>query len=343
MNIRETKKRIMVLVLALSMVLSGCGTASASDFTKSVPEEVKTDSASELEISEDVDDETENWESLDESDDIASESDEDDSAAVENESDEETESGEESFAAETESEEEASDTEAESVNAMRKRIREIKENVNHDPIDLTPSVGEFCVKDETGLDIVSTPDGKLYGFWDDITEGCSVWCAVQDYKVEVEASSELAPQGSHSYEAENAINGYRESGWVEGVKGNGIGETISITKSYDVDAGRMIPDEESIFFIELCIVNGLARNDKTFRENGRVKSLEFYYNGEDMGTIELEDTIRPQYISLSGLNLGAKNLESVNFTFEIKDVYPGEKYEDTAITGIEIAFDTPNH
>lgn len=229
------------------------------------------------------------------------------------------------------------------VTSTLERLQWIRENHNQDPADLRAKVGEYLSPDEDGLSFIEDPSGELYGFEEDLTEGCSVWCAVRDYKVSVDASSVLAPQGNQKYDAENVINGSKENAWVEGVNGNGIGESITITKSYDVDCASIVPDEECIFFYEICFVNGLARNEKTWKANGRVKSLKFYYNGQEQGTIELEDTMKPQYVSLSGLNLAAKNNKESVFTFEIADVYPGDKYEDTAITGIEIGFDSPNH
>lgn len=226
---------------------------------------------------------------------------------------------------------------------MLKYLEEMKASHNSRPVDLTPSVGEFVKWDEDTWELVDSPDSDLYGFWQDITDGCSVWCAVNNYDVEVNASSVLAPQGSQKYDAANIVDRTKNNAWVEGVAGSGIGEKISITKSYSTTTGQNYPDAESIFYYELCIVNGIARTDKSWKENNRVKELKFYYNDEYQGTIELADTDKPQYISLSGLNLAAKEGEPSTFSFEILSVYKGDKYDDTGITGIEIAFDSPNH
>ena len=239
-----------------------------------------------------------------------------------------------------------SDAEADdkaALESLKSYLKEMKASHNEQPVNMKARVGEFAVWSDDEMELFDDPDGEQYGFWQDITSGCSVWCAVRDYQVEIEASSTLEPQGKYSYDAKNILDGTRNDAWVEGTKGNGIGETISITKSYATDTGEILPDEESVFFYEICIVNGLARDEKVWKNNGRVKSLKFYYNDEYQGTIELEDTMKPQFISLSGLNLAAKNNEANTFTFEIEDVYPGDKYEDTGITGIEIAFDSPNH
>lgn len=68
-----------------------------------------------------------------------------------------------------------------------------------------------------------------------------------------------------------------------------------------------------------------------------------YYNGEFITNIELEDTIKPQYIDISSFGLNAKSGKEAKFKFEIVDVYKGEKYEDTAITAISFEIYTPNH
>lgn len=244
----------------------------------------------------------------------------------------------------SESEIESEDVQvSEDGDSLSAYLKEMKASHNTEPVDLTARVGEYVVWNEDDMELVEDPNSETYGFWQDITAGCSVWCAVNEYNVKATASSTLAPQGQYNYAVENILDGSKKDAWVEGVSGSGIGEKISITKSYSTTAGETLPNEESVFFYELCIVNGLAKTEKSWKENGRVKALNFYYNGTFMGKIELKDTMKPQYVSLSGLNLAAKNNEENTFTFEIADVYAGDKYDDTAITGIEIAFDSPNH
>ena len=338
------KKGLLVAILAFALV--GCG--KAGDTTTPVDngsveeaqvavtqkEETAVDSS---ETDKEVSEEAENVDDVKKADDS-----EDVKSAKDLENLEDSEDAEEEHSVLPEVEEDGSVSES-AVESIKTYLKEMKLNHNSAPVDLTPRVGEFCYWSDDDMDLIDDPNGEIYGFWQDITPGCSVWCAVMDNSASVETSSTLEPQGKYNYEADNLINGKRSDAWVEGVEGTGIGETISITKSYDTSAGEMVPDEESVFFFEMCIVNGLARNEKVWKENGRVKSLKFYFNGEYQGTIELEDTMKPQFVSLSGLNLAARNCEENTFSFEIEDVYPGEKYEDTALTGIEIAFDSPNH
>lgn len=181
-------------------------------------------------------------------------------------------------------------------------------------------------------------EGTHYGFTTDFWEGCSVWCAVQDYRISAKASSTLAPQGQFSYEASHIYNSDRSNAWIEGVEGYGIGEYIEITRSYQVaDEGF------GVDFEELCIVNGYAQTPEKWAANSRVEDLKFYFNGKYIDTLHLKDTIRPQYFDLTKYNLHAASAADSVFRFEIASVYPGEKYADTAITGIEMSFMTPNH
>lgn len=321
------KKKGILLLLSLVLVLSGCGQSNIGEISS-----VETAENGEMTVG-----------SMQETEDVPAgsleESDEENRGVDADKQIEESSDSEGSEESEAESEPADNDE----VTHMKEYLKEMKRLHNEKELDFTPRIEEFCMPDEEGLDMIPSSDGECYGFYDDLTAGCSVWCAVNDYKVSVEASSTLAPQGTQNYEAVNLLTGTRDCGWVEGVDGNGIEETIFISKTYDVGLGEEYDQEESIFFYELCIVNGLARNETTWRENGRVKTMDFYYCDTYMGTLELADTMKPQFISLSGLNMAAKNHEKVDFMFQIKEVYPGEKYEDTALTGIEIAFDTPNH
>ncbi len=168
-----------------------------------------------------------------------------------------------------------------------------------------------------------------------------MWCAVNAFEENATATSFLAPQGNNSYEPKNLISHDRGNAWAEGVEGDGIGETLSITKGYETAADY--GEWDCVFFTDLCIVNGMAKDEQAWKENGRVKQLKMYFNDEYICDLELLDTSKPQYISLSGLRLSAKTAEDSVFKFEIADVYKGDLYEDTAITGIEIKFFTQNH
>ena len=183
---------------------------------------------------------------------------------------------------------------------------------------------EECKEDEAG---------HLYGFTERFQDYGSLWgVGIRKYYTNAEASSTLAPQGIHGYHEGNTTTCSRYCTWSEGVSGNGIGEYIELRQLY------MGPGEEVLSINEFCIVNGYTENTKKWRENGRVKFLNVYFEDTFIGTIHLEDTMKPQYIDLSPLQLTVGNGREAKFRFEITEVYKGTKYEDTCITGIEIGF-----
>lgn len=200
-----------------------------------------------------------------------------------------------------------------------------------------PVSGFFDVTEEEPF-FVHSENGKHYGYETDYWNGCSVWCAVTGYSVFADASSCLAPQGKYSYKPSNICSGERDDAWVEGAKGYGIGEYINIIRCYEVSDA-----DYGVDFRELCVVNGYARTLETWTTNSRVKELGFYFDGLYVDTFTLEDTIEPQYFDLTRYGLHAASGKECVFHFEIDSVYPGEKYADTAITGIELDFWTPNH
>lgn len=110
---------------------------------------------------------------------------------------------------------------------------------------------------------------------------------------------------------------YSHIPWVEGAKGYGINETISVEFKNQIYG--------------FSILNGYAdiQNMKLFKENSRVKKLKV----EDLTnkleyTMTFEDKVYFNYLELS------KPSKSIKLT--ILDVYKGTKYQDTCITSVEV-------
>lgn len=143
-----------------------------------------------------------------------------------------------------------------------------------------------------------------------------------DYADKVVASSALKAQGSKNYKASNIFDEDPETAWVEGVKGHGIGQWIEF-KNVCVRQDGYWCGVGSI-----NILNGYVKSDKAWRENGRVKRLKVYCNGKPKYILELQNSRSFQYFNVS-ISKGA------TIRFEILDVYPGSKFQDTAITEID--------
>ena len=197
-----------------------------------------------------------------------------------------------------------------------------------------PKIGSFKdYTEDSPACPVDMEGGVYFGFEDRLADGCSTWCACNDYYCKVTASSLLAPQGTQTYGAENLKSANRMNAWAEGVPGDGIGETIEIREMY-------FGGGDPIFrYNEVCIVNGYAKDETTWLENNRVKSMKLYFMDEYMGTITLEDTMLPQYVDLSPVSIRVSNGCEAKFRFEITDVYKGTKYDDTCISGIVVEFE----
>ncbi len=149
-------------------------------------------------------------------------------------------------------------------------------------------------------------------------EGCSWYCGgVVDT---LTASGCLRPQGSFTYGAMNAHDFNHESVWA--TDGNGIGQYLTFTF-----AGNN-PRITSV-----AILNGHVKSEKAWRDNSRVKTLLMYYNDKPYRLLELEDSRSLQYFDVDTVGYGpdVENAPKWTLKFEIKEVYPGAKYEDGVI------------
>lgn len=207
------------------------------------------------------------------------------------------------------------------------------------PYYLQAKLGEFFTVDQEGY-ARDDPEGMNFGFPDNFWSGCTVWCAVTSTESGVWASSILPPIGEYTYEPANLVDRSRNTVWSEGAPGYGIGETVNLSFRYNWDN----PGEHQKFdYRTLCIVNGYAQNERKWRENSRVRAMEVYVNGQYLMHLQLADSDRPQYFDISPLGISSCAGEEIIFQFRITEVYPGEKYDDTCLTGIEVEFWTPNH
>ena len=231
-------------------------------------------------------------------------------------------------------------------------------HVPSEPYLLTPEIGSFFygelggTYDDWGEDKWCTfeeaEDAPNFGFRDWQWIGCSKWCHIADFTHQMEASSEL-PSATGRYQADNVISENRGFAWVEGVEGAGIGEylvydQIVLSQSLIERSGNKIYragdccDDGYIDYTQICIVNGYARDEQVWQENGRVKTLLLYVEDQPYAYLALQDTMNPQYFTLPQEDIKVANGEEVTFKFEIEEVYPGTMYEDTCLTGVVVDF-----
>lgn len=123
------------------------------------------------------------------------------------------------------------------------------------------------------------------------------------------------------YPAELTVDGKLETAWLEGVKGNGIGEWL------------MYSAETDQHLSSITIYNGYLKNDKVYVNNGRIKKFSLEFSDGEIITKEIEKT------SFNNAKNGytitfdePKKTSSVKLT--ILDVYKGAYYTDTGISDI---------
>jgi hypothetical protein len=158
-------------------------------------------------------------------------------------------------------------------------------------------------------------------FLETIGAYCSWYCGADIDTVF--CSSQLPNYNEITYGAANIHDFDAGTAWVEGVKEHGKGEKISI----GFPANNPPVTTVKVF-------NGYMKTEKTWKENSRVKTLKMYVNSKPYALLHLEDAIGEQQFLIDTLKPNGKPLV---FTFEIREVYKGSKYDETAIS--EINFD----
>lgn len=196
------------------------------------------------------------------------------------------------------------------------------------PKILTPSKTYPFPKNLTAeqyLNLLDTDDEPTCVLFEDLYSGhCSWYCGGEVDTLH--ATSCLQPQGQNTYDAGNAHDFDHETAWVEGAEGNGIGQCL--TYSFAGSCPRVTA---------VKILNGYCKSKTTWRNNNRVKRLKMYYNGQPYAILQLRDTRDLQVFEVGTLGYHDNTKPSWTLKFEILDVYPGDKYHDTAIS--ELYFD----
>ena len=142
-----------------------------------------------------------------------------------------------------------------------------------------------------------------------------------------------------------------ETAWVEGVKGDGIGEYVYIHVVSNNVGYEDFPDNS--LQITVNIINGFAKNLNLFNKNNRVKKAELKIfdcalrvGQNDMirknkpilyitKTIDLADNMDPQtftFVITPKDRYSEGNIVAFFLKLTILDVYHGTKYQDSAIS-----------
>jgi hypothetical protein len=151
----------------------------------------------------------------------------------------------------------------------------------------------------------------------------------------VSASSQLE-NNSKRYQPNNVSDNNKSTAWVEGKKNAGIGEYLNIDITPYFAGGKL---EGSYLVKKIGIINGYTKSDDTYKNNNRVKKIELGVTAftvdevqqvDNVAVFELKDHQEIQFFELN------KPIKASILKFTIRDIYKGDKYDDTCISEIKI-------
>lgn len=130
------------------------------------------------------------------------------------------------------------------------------------------------------------------------------------------ASSVLAP--ADAYHPGYLFDGRLDFGWVEGVKGPGLGESMALTFAAPV----------TVTAIEVW--NGYQRSEDHFKKNARARKVSISVDGAEPVELSLKDAQGSQKLALP------RPVSTRSLTLTIQEAYPGTKYDDLVLSELRV-------
>ncbi|MEW5743499.1 MAG: hypothetical protein AB1938_31600 [Myxococcota bacterium] len=140
--------------------------------------------------------------------------------------------------------------------------------------------------------------------------------APRTIKARAAPSSVLEP--ADAYHPGYLFDGRLDFGWVEGAKGPGVGESMTITF------------EQPVTVTALELWNGYQRSDDHFAKNARAKKLAVALDGAAPVDLLVKDEQGAQKLALP------KPVAVKSLTLTVKEVYPGSRYEDLVLSELRV-------
>ncbi len=152
--------------------------------------------------------------------------------------------------------------------------------------------------------------------------GCSWYCGGKVAKME--SSSYLQSTAGLNYGPKNAHDFNKNTAWVEGKPGYGIGEYLEYHFRFDSTY------QGTLGINKIILANGYKKSFSTWSNNARVKQLKMYLNDKEFAIINLLDSYEIQTIDFDTILFPAN--KTTRIRFEITEIYEGKRYKDTAIS-----------
>ncbi len=153
-----------------------------------------------------------------------------------------------------------------------------------------------------------------------IAELTDFYGAIKEITSSSQLSEEIIGNVTHNYAPSKVVDDDLSTCWCEGKDDYGIGENLTITF-------------DSIYSIRyITIWNGLCTDEDLYRKNSRVHNIRITFSDGASIDYECQDGWENRK---STFKLPVA-IETSSVTFQILDVYEGEKYKDTCISEISI-------
>jgi hypothetical protein len=139
----------------------------------------------------------------------------------------------------------------------------------------------------------------------------------------VSASSFLPADQYGSYGPYAAVDGAKETSWVEGTSGPGLAEWIELSFPGPIEVHT------------LAIDVGFDASEDLFEKNNRVRRATLLFSSGERKTLAFDDVRGFQEFALNDDDPG-RIIESTSVRVIIDEVYPGTKYDDTCLAEIQV-------
>jgi LysM repeat protein len=137
----------------------------------------------------------------------------------------------------------------------------------------------------------------------------------------VSASSFLRTDRYGQYQPWMAVDGALSTAWVEGVDGDGVGQSIVLSFPQTVELHSIVLDV------------GYDKSADVFAKNNRIKKATLVLSTGEQLTLDLADARGLQTISLAR---APGRVETTYVKVVIDEVYPGSRYDDTCLAEIQV-------
>lgn len=192
------------------------------------------------------------------------------------------------------------------TDSLKEDIEEISTN--------DPEENSETVTDNTPTEEFETKISGERENTDETAENVNVFESIDMNHIQsIYASSSLS-EYNMTHAPERAADGDLSTAWVEGADGQGIGETIVFLFDGDYSVNG------------ISINAGYQKSSDLYYKNSRPEKITVTASDGMSEEIILQDVMDVQKIQLS------TPLETDSITVTINSVYPGSKYEDTAIS-----------